>query len=134
MSTEHPDSDLYERTKRLIEPGETALDGLIVHTEIPGQQDMAMTELTITVGELIAEQVTDAETFVYSGTDDPKFASNQHQGRTIDEEDFVWECQQLLRNGSYDLIFYFKATPNLEAIVTAVEAELDVTAVPVEAP
>lgn len=121
------DPDLYVRTQRLLEPGEIELAGLIAHTTIPGSDDLEMTQLTIDVGDVIADHATDSETetFVYSGSDDPEFAVNQHQGRTLDDESFVWECQQLLRNGSYDLVFYFEADADLEAVVEAVEDLVD---------
>ncbi len=121
------DPDLYVRTQRLLEPGEIELAGLIAHTNIPGSEDLEMTQLTIDVGDAIAEHVTgpETETFVYSGSDDPEFAANQHQGRTLDDESFVWECQQLLRNGTYDLVFYFEANADLDAIVEAVQEQVD---------
>ncbi len=121
------DPDLYVRTQRLLEPGEIELAGLIAHTDIPGSDDLEMTQLTIDVGDVIADHVTapETETFVYSGSDDPEFASNQHQGRRLEDESFVWECQQLLRNGSYDLVFYFEADANLDAIVEAVQEQVD---------
>jgi hypothetical protein len=71
------------------------------------------------------------DTYVYSGTDDEDFGVNQHQGLTLDDEAFVWECQQLLREGTFDLVFYYEATADHEAIAEAVEAlGHDVTTVP----
>lgn len=130
------DPNLYQRTKRLLEPGEIELNGIIVHTEIPGPDDLEMTQLTIDVGDRLAEHLTEADTYVYSGTEDPEFASNQHQGLTIADDEFVWECQQLLRNGTYDLVFYYEDGPEIndETIVEDLETEFDVQAVFVEGP
>lgn len=119
------DEDLYQRTKQLLEPGEIQLNGAVVHTEYDGSDEIAMMQATIDVGERIAEGygMDPTDTFVYSGSDDPQFSSNQHQGLTLDDEDFVWECQQLLRNGSFDLVFYYEASADHEAILDAIEAE-----------
>lgn len=134
MSQDVIDQDLYKRTKRLLAPGEIELNGLIVHTEIPGSDDLAMTQLTIDIGTVIAEHAVDAETYVYSGSDDPEFASNQHQGLTLDDDRFVWECQQLLRNGTYDIVFYYEAGADDDAIVATVEEEFDVAVTFVPSP
>ena len=119
------DEDLYQRTKQLLEPGEIQLNGAVVHTEYDGSDEIAMMQATIDVGERIAEGygMDPTDTFVYSGSDDPQFSSNQHQGLTLDDEAFVWECQQLLRNGSFDLVFYYEASADHEAILDAIEAE-----------
>ena len=58
--------------------------------------------------------------FVEGSTDDTDFASNQHQGLTLDDEEFVWECQQLLRNGSFDVVFYYEASADQSAILADV--------------
>ena len=125
------DSDLYQRTKALLEPGEIELVGLIVHTDLTGQEDLEMHELTVDLNEIIADHAGKGETYIYAGNDDTDFASNQFQGLTVDDEEFVWECQQLLREGTFDLVFYYEATADHEAIIEAVE-ELgpDVTPVP----
>lgn len=126
------DVDLRQRTWKLLQPGEIDLDGLILHTEFDGSQEPEMHQATVQVGNSIAEHAgfDPGETFVYSGTDDPEFASNQHQGRTLSEEAFVWECQQLLRNGSFDVVFYYEASTDSEALLTAVrEAGHDATVV-----
>ena len=113
------DEDLYRRTKQLLEPGDIELNGAIVHTDLDGDDDIEMHQLTVDVGEIIAEHAghDPKDTFVYSGTDDTDFASNQHQGLTLDDEEFVWECQQLLREGSFDVVFYYEATADHEAIL-----------------
>jgi hypothetical protein len=116
------EADLYQRTWKLLQPGEIELDGLVVHTEFDGDTEPEMHQATVEIGELIAEHAghDPKDTFVYSGTDDPDFSSNQHQGLTLADESFVWECQQLFRNGSFDLVFYFEATTDSEGLRDAV--------------
>jgi len=113
------DADLRRRTWELLQPGAIKLDGLVVHTAFDGSQETAMHQTTVEIGDLIAEHAgyDPGETFVYSGTDDSEFASNQHQGLTLEDESFVWECQQLLRDGSFDLVFYFEADTELEPLL-----------------
>ena len=111
------DEELYRRTERLLEPGEIALNGLIVHTDIEGEDDIAMQEATVEINEVIATHAGEAENaYIYAGNDSAEFASNQHQGRTLDGDAFVWECQQLLREGTFDLIFYYEASADHEGI------------------
>jgi len=125
------DTDLYKRTKALIEPGEIELLGLIVHTELSGREDLEMHELTVDLNEVIAEHAGKGESYIHAGNDDTDFSSNQFQGLTVDDEEFVWECQQLLRDGTFDLVFYYEATADHQAIIDAVEARgLSVTPVP----
>ncbi|MXR50875.1 hypothetical protein GRX03_04540 [Halovenus sp. WSH3] len=126
------DAELRRRTWELLQPGEIELDGLVVQTEFDGSQEPEMHQATVEIGELIAEHAgyEPTETFVYSGTDDPEFASNQHQGLTLDDESFVWECQQLLRDGSFDIVFYFEADADSAALLDAVrEAGHDATVI-----
>ncbi|PSP27261.1 hypothetical protein BRC65_07030 [Halobacteriales archaeon QH_2_65_14] len=77
--------DLRRRTWELLQPGDIDLDGLIVYTDL--DQEPEMHQFTVEIGDLIAEHAgfEPGETFVYSGTDDPEFASNQHQGLTLDD-------------------------------------------------
>ena len=127
------DEDLYRRTKALLEPGDVALNGVIVHTDLSGDDDLEMTETAVEIGDLIARNagLDPSDHYVYSGTDDPEFASNQHQGRTLDDDEFVWESQHLLREGTFDLVFYYEATADHDAICREIEAEFgyDVTGV-----
>ena len=94
------DEDLYHRTKALLEPGDLDLAGAIVHTALTGQEDLEMHELTVECNEVIAAHADKGETYVYAGNDDTDFSSNQFQGLTLDDDAFVWECQQLLRDGT----------------------------------
>jgi len=124
MDAETPaDADLYQRTKALLEPGEIELAGLVVHTDIDGEDEPTLHESTIEIGDVIAEHEghDPADTYVYSGNDDSDFGVNQHQGKTIEGDEFVWECQQLLREGTYDVVFYYEADVDQASIVETVE-------------
>ena len=126
------DEELHRRTEQLLEPGEIELNGAVVHTNFGGDEETEMHQATVDVGEIIAEHAghDPKDTFVYSGTDDTEFASNQHQGLTLDDESFVWECQQLLREGSFDVVFYYEASADQQAILEAVrDLGFDVTGV-----
>ncbi len=117
--TDAVDADLVQRTRALLEPGEIELNGAIVHTEIGSEDEALMHQATIDIGDIIAAAAGVAEDwYVYSGTDDSEFASNQHQGLTLADDSFVWECQQLLRDGTFDIVFYFEASLDHEAILT----------------
>ncbi|WP_313694460.1 DUF5778 family protein [Halorarum halobium] len=120
--TETLDDDLYERTKALLEPGDIELEGLIVHTDLGGEDDLELHELTVELNDVVADHAGKGETYIHAGNDDPDFASNQFQGRTLEDESFVWECQQLLREGSFAIVCYFEATADTEAIAADVEA------------
>lgn len=116
------DDDLYQRTKRLLEPGDIELVGAIVHTDLGGDEDIEMHQATVDIGEIIAEKggYEPTDTYVYSGSNDSNFASNQHQGLTLEDDGFVWECQQLLREGSFDVVFYYEASADHEGILEAI--------------
>ena len=119
------DEDLYARTKALLEPGDIELNGVIVHTELTGDEEPQLHQLTLEVGEHIAEHAgfDPTDTYVYSGNDDTDFGVNQHQGRTLDNDEFVWECQQLLREGTHDVVFYYEASADQDALVSTLEDE-----------
>ncbi|MCU4926378.1 DUF5778 family protein [Halobacteria archaeon AArc-dxtr1] len=126
------DTDLYERTKALLEPGEIELNGAIVHTPYGGSEDVQMMQATIDVGDIIAEHsgYDSTDCYVHSGNDDPDFSSNQHQGLSLEDESFVWECQQLLRNGTFEIVIYYEASADHEAILADIrELGYDVTGV-----
>ena len=122
--SETVDSDLYARTKALLEPGDIELLGCIVHTTLGGEEDLEMHELTVAINEVIADHAGKGEAYIEAGNDDTSFSSNQFQGRTLDDEEFVWECQQLLRGGSFDLVFYYEANVDQEALAADL-ADLD---------
>ncbi|MFC7072015.1 DUF5778 family protein [Halovenus rubra] len=114
------ESDLVRRTWELLQPGDIDLDGLVVETSLANDQEPEMHQQTVKIGEIIADHAghDPRDTFVYSGTDDTEYASNQHQGLTLDDEKFVWECQQLLRDGSFDIVIYFEASIETEALLS----------------
>ena len=114
--SETVDSDLYTRTKALLEPGDIELVGCIVHTELDGQEDLEMHELTVDANEVIADHADKGEAYIEAGNDDTSFSSNQFQGLTLDGEEFVWECQQLLRDATFDIVFYYEAGVDQEAL------------------
>jgi len=121
MPGEIIDEGLYRQAEELLEPGEIELNGLIVHTDLGRDREAELNQTTIEIGDIIAEHAApDEETFVYSGTDDPEFGLNQHQGLTLDDEEFVWECQQLLRDGTFRIVFYYEADADQTAILESV--------------
>ena len=124
--SETVDSDLYTRTKALLEPGDIELVGCIVHTTLGGQEDLEMHELTVAINDVIADHADKGEAYIEAGNDDTSFSSNQFQGLTLDGEEFVWECQQLLRNGTFDLVFYYEAGVDQEALAADLETLDDV--------
>jgi len=131
--TDAIDQDLYERTKALLEPGDIELLGMVVHTSLGGQEDLEMQELTVDLNEVIAQHAGKGESYIYAGNDDTDFSSNQFQGLTLEDEEFVWECQQLLREGTFDLVFYYEAGVDQQALgedVRALDGVTDVTLVP----
>ena len=126
------DSDLYQRAQALLEPGEIELLGLVVHTEITGDEEPTLHEATLEVGNRIADHagLEPTDTYVYSGNDDAEFGVNQHQGLTLDGDEFVWECQQLLREGTFDIVFYYEADIDQEGLLDSVgEAGYDIVGV-----
>ena len=114
------DEDLRRRAAALLEPGEIELNGVVVHTDFSSAEESLLHEATIEIGEVIASHADAADagdTYVYSGTDDPDFGLNQHQGLTIEGDEFVWECQKLLREGTHDVVFYYEASADHAAII-----------------
>ena len=127
------DEDLLRQTRALLEPGDIKLAGAIVRTEYGTAEDVAMHHATVDIGGIIADHAgVGDDWYVHAGNDDPEFASNQHQGLTLGEDEFVWECQQLLIDGSFVLVFYYEAdveqAPLLDAIEAAGYAATGVTA------
>jgi len=124
------ESNLARRAWELLQPGDIELDGLVVSTDLANEEEPEMHQQTVEIGEVIADHAgyEPTETFVYSGTDDSEFASNQHQGLTLDDESFVWECQQLYRDGSFDIVFYFEASIDAEGLLATLrDREFDAT-------
>ena len=126
------DSGLYERARALLEPGEIDLVGVIVEMDLPSDDEPQLHQNTLEIGEVIAEAAgyDPSDTYVYSGNDDPEFGVNQHQGLTLDDE-FVWECQQLYREGGFVVVFYYEADADQDAILERL-ANLEYDAVGVE--
>ncbi|KAB1198331.1 MULTISPECIES: DUF5778 family protein [Haloferax] len=116
------DDDLYQRTLALLEPGDIELVGAIVHTDLSGREDLEMQEMTVAINEIIADHAGKGDAWIYAGNDDTDFSSNQFQGLSVDDDEFVWECQQLVRDGTFDLVFYYEATADHDAIVADLEA------------
>jgi len=118
------DADLVRRTEALLDPGDIRLNGVIVRTDLTSAEEPQLHQATLDVGDVISEAagVEPGETYVHSGNDDDRFGVNQHQGRTLDDEEFVWECQQLLRDGTYDVVFYYEADADQEAVVEGVDS------------
>lgn len=123
--------DLIQRVRRLLEPGEIELAGLIVHTSYGSDEEIEMYDATLEVGDILASHAGVEDWYVYSGNDDSSFSSNQHQGLTLADDEFLWECQQLLRDGTFDIVVYFDASIRLEGVLDDVEgAGYEVTGVP----
>ncbi|GAB7094534.1 DUF5778 family protein [Halolamina litorea] len=120
------DDDLYQRAKRLLEPGDIELVGCIVHTDLGGEQDLEMHELTVAINDVIADHADKGESYIYAGNDTDEFASNQFQGKALADDAFVWECQQLLRSGTFDLVFYYEAGVEQEDLADDLAALDDV--------
>jgi len=115
--TDTVNADLYRRAVELLQPGDVELHGAVIHTSLDGEEESVMHQLTLDAGDVIADHVTGKDTYVYSGNDDDRFGVNQHHGLTIDDDEFVWECQQLMRDGTYDVVIYWEATDDHEDIL-----------------
>ncbi|MFP4591136.1 MAG: DUF5778 family protein [Halobacteriales archaeon] len=110
-------ADIVEQTRQLLEPGDIELVGLVVHTGFTPDEEPELLDETVEIGERIASHLVDEPTYVYSGNDDPRFAINQHQGLTAADDAFVWECQHVLRDGTFDVVFYYESAPEHRAVV-----------------
>jgi hypothetical protein len=130
MSEEAADVELYEQAVSLLRPGDRDLVGVVVHTDLPQTEEQAMNKLMKQVGEEISAHLVDGETYIYAGEDDDRFGAGQFHGRRLTDDEFVWECQQLLREGTFDLVFYWEAGDNHDAIVSDLQ-DLEQTVVPV---
>ncbi|WP_136716097.1 DUF5778 family protein [Halorientalis salina] len=119
------DPDLYQRTEALLEPGDIELAGVIVHTELDSDAEAELHQTTIEIGNTIAdyEGYDPGDTYVYSGNDDPDFGLNQHQGLTIEGDEFVWECQQLIREERFRIVFYYEADVDQDGLVESLRED-----------
>ena len=124
------DHELYQQAVSLLGPGESELVGIVVHTDYERSEEPAMNELMLSIGERIAEQLQDDEMYVYAGEDDERFGAGQFHGRRLGDDAVIWECQQLLREETFDLVFYWERTGEQDAIVSAVDG-LGETVVPI---
>ncbi|PSP48401.1 hypothetical protein BRC60_07420 [Halobacteriales archaeon QH_1_68_42] len=122
-ATDVVDETLRRRARALLEPGEIELVGVIVPMDVDTDDEPALHQHTVEVGDVIAERsgYDPADTYVYSGNDDPEFGVNQHQGLTVEADEFVWECQQLLRDRTYVVVFYYEADADQSGILTDLE-------------
>ena len=114
--------DLIQRVRLLLEPGDIELNGLIVQTTFTGDDEIEMYDATLEIGECIASHAGVDRWYVHSGNDDPEFGINQHQGLSLAKDEFVWECQQLLRNGTFDIVFYYEASADHEGIIDSLQS------------
>ena len=110
-TTDVVDETLLGRARALLEPGEIDLVGVIIPMDVDTDDEPQLHQNTIEVGDVIAEHAghDPADTYVYSGNDDSEFGVNQHQGLTVEGDEFVWECQQLLRDETFVVVFYYEA-------------------------
>ncbi len=108
--SETVNENLYRQTVDLLQPGEIELEGAVVHTSYDSDEESMLHQATLDAGDVVADYAGKGDTYVYSGNDDSDFGVNQHQGLTLDGDEFVWECQQLLRDGTFDLVLYWEAT------------------------
>ncbi|MCG1003877.1 MULTISPECIES: DUF5778 family protein [Halobacterium] len=120
--SETVNEDLYRETVELLQPGDIELAGAVVHTSYESSAESMLHQLTLDAGSAAAEHADVGDTYVYSGNDSDEFGVNQHQGLTLDGDEFVWECQQLLREGTFDLVLYWKATGDHDAILDEIRA------------
>ena len=122
--------DLVQRLEAFLEPGDIELAGVIVHTGYSSDQEIELYDLTLEVGDIVAAAEAVDDWYVYSGNDDSRFASNQHQGLRLDDDSFVWECQHLLRSGEFALVMYYEADIHRSVLEALDRAGFDATGVP----
>ncbi|AAG20001.1 MULTISPECIES: DUF5778 family protein [Halobacterium] len=118
--SETANADLYRDTVALLQPGDVTLAGAVIHTTYDNDEESKLHQLTLDAGQVVADHVADGDTYVYSGNDDSDFGVNQHQGRILDDDAFVWECQQLLRDGAFAVVLYWEATDDHAAILDGI--------------
>lgn len=120
--SETVNENLYRQTVELLRPGEIELEGAVVHTSYDSDEESMLHQATLDAGEVVADYAEKGDTYVYSGNDDSDFGVNQHQGLTLDGDEFVWECQQLLRDGTFDVVLYWEATDAHDDVLADIAA------------
>ncbi|MFW6385092.1 MAG: DUF5778 family protein [Halodesulfurarchaeum sp.] len=128
--SEDGDVELYEQAVSLLRPGEDRLVGVVVHTDIPQYAESGMNKLMREIGNRIASTLEAGETYIYAGEDDSRFGAGQFHGRRLVDDEVVWECQQLLRDGTFDLVFYWKDSGGHDAVVASLD-DLEHETVPI---
>lgn len=120
--SETVNENLYRQTVELLQPGEVELEGAVVHTSYESDEESMLHQATLDAGDVVAEYAETGDTYVYSGNDDSDFGVNQHQGLTLDADEFVWECQQLIRDGTFDIVLYWKTNGAHADVLAGIEA------------
>lgn len=120
--SETVNENLYRQTVELLAPGEVELEGAVVHTSYESDEESMLHQATLDAGDVVARYSERGDTYVYSGNDDSDFGVNQHQGLTLDGDEFVWECQQLLRDGTFDIVLYWKVTGAHDDVLDEIRA------------
>ena len=123
--SEPGDVELYHQAVSLLGPGDEELVGVVVHTDFDRTEEPQMSELMLSIGEEIAQRVQDGEMYVYAGEDDDRFGAGQFHGLRLGDDEFIWECQQLLREGTFDLVFYWERAGAHDAVVEAAGEHAD---------
>ncbi|MFB6110217.1 MAG: DUF5778 family protein [Halodesulfurarchaeum sp.] len=123
--SEPGDVELYNQAVSLLRPGEAELVGIVVHTGFDRTEEPEMSELMLAIGEEIATHVRGEEMYVYAGEADDRFGAGQFHGLGLEDDAFIWECQQLLREGTFDLVFYWERAGAQDAVVEAATAHAD---------
>ena len=103
------DNELLADLRALLEPGDIELAGMIVGTGLGPDEEIALQEAILSIGETVADVAGVEGWYVYSGNDNPEFSSNQHQGLSLDDDAFLWECQTLFHNGELTIVIYYEA-------------------------
>ncbi len=128
--TEPNNEKLIREVRALLAPGDIELNGVIVHTAYDGDEELSVDDETLEIGDIVADHAGVTDWYVYSGNDDPEFSSNQHQGLRLADDGFVWECQHLLRAGTFDIVMYYESAIDQDGLIDDLEAAgYDVTGV-----
>lgn len=113
---------LVTQVEALLAPGDISLAGAIVSTDFDRDREIDLHEATVEIGDIVARAAGEPDWYIYSGNDDPEFASNQHQGLTVADDAFIWECQHLLRGETFELVMYYEASVDQYRVIGAIEA------------